>query len=91
VLTAAGQAVLAEAQALAKQAAAPATLRTYKADWAHFAAWCDAHGFVPVPADPKTVDAQCRSSFVVSVDPSAFQEGACRPGVSCPRPASDIG
>jgi integrase len=57
VLTAAGQAVLAEAQALAKQAAAPATLRAYKADWAHFAAWCDAHGFVPVPADPKTVGA----------------------------------
>jgi integrase len=57
VLTVAGQAVLAEAQALAKQAAAPATLRAYKADWAHFAAWCDAHGFVPVPADPKTVGA----------------------------------
>jgi hypothetical protein len=36
-------------------------------------------------------DIECRSSFVVSVDPSAFQEGACRPGVSCPRPASDIG
>ena len=35
--TPAGQAALAAAQALAKQAAAPATLRAYKADWTHFA------------------------------------------------------
>jgi hypothetical protein len=32
--TPAGQAALAAAQALAKQATAPATLRAYKADWA---------------------------------------------------------
>ena len=37
---AAGQAALATARALARNAAAPATLRAYKADWAHYAAWC---------------------------------------------------
>jgi integrase len=53
----AGQAALAEAQALARQAAAPATLRAYKADWAHYAAWCARTGFTPVPAAPATVGA----------------------------------
>src|SRR5690348_9530783 len=56
-LTPAGQAALAAAADLARQATAANTLRAYKADWAHFAAWCDANGFVPVPADPKTVGA----------------------------------
>jgi hypothetical protein len=60
-LTPAGQAALAAAQALAKQAAAPATLRAYKADWTHFSAWCAAHGFVPVPAAPATVGAYLAS------------------------------
>ena len=55
--TAAGQAALDAAQALAQHAASPATLRAYKADWAHFAAWCAEKGFVPVPAEPKTVGA----------------------------------
>jgi integrase len=55
--TPAGQAALAAAADLARQATAANTLRAYKADWAHFAAWCDAKGFVPVPADPKTVGA----------------------------------
>ena len=59
--TPAGQAALATAQALAKQAAAPATLRAYKADWTHFADWCTAHGFVPVPAAPTTVGAYLAS------------------------------
>src|ERR1700710_1801211 len=54
-LTSSGAAALAAAQALAKKAAAPATLRAYKADWTHFAQWCAAHGFVPVPAAPATV------------------------------------
>jgi hypothetical protein len=35
-LTPAGQAALAAAQAVARNAAAPATLRAYKADWTHF-------------------------------------------------------
>jgi integrase len=59
--TAAGQAALATAQALARQATAPATLRAYKADWTHFAEWCAAHGFTPVPAEPTTVGAYLAS------------------------------
>ena len=60
-LTPAGQAALAAAQALARKATAPATLRAYKADWTHFAAWCAAHGFTPVPAAPATVGAYLAS------------------------------
>jgi integrase len=52
---------LAAAQALARQAAAPATLRAYKADWTHYAAWCAAHGFAPVPAAPAIVGAYLAS------------------------------
>jgi hypothetical protein len=37
------------AQALARKATAPATLRAYKADWAHFPKWCAEHSFTPVP------------------------------------------
>ena len=35
-----GHAALAAAQALARKAAAPATLRAYKADWQRYAGWC---------------------------------------------------
>ncbi len=56
-----GQAALAAAQALARKAAAPATLRAYKADWTHYAAWCAAAGFTPVPAAPVTVGAYLAS------------------------------
>jgi integrase len=59
--TTAGQAALATAQALARKAAAPATLRAYKADWTHFAQWCAAGGFIPVPAAPRTVGAYLAS------------------------------
>ena len=52
---------LAAAQALARKAAAPATLRAYKADWTHYAAWCAMAGFVPVPAAPATVGAYLAS------------------------------
>ena len=41
-LTPAGQAALDTAQALAKRATAPATLRAHKADWTHFSQWCAA-------------------------------------------------
>jgi integrase len=61
VLASAGAAALAAAQALAKRATAPATLRAYKADWTHFADWCTAHGFIPVPAAPATVGAYLAS------------------------------
>jgi len=59
--TAAGAAALAAAQALASQVAAPATLRAYKADWTHYAAWCAAAGLAPVPAEPATVGAYLAS------------------------------
>jgi integrase len=59
--TASGQAALEAAQALAKQAAAPATLRAYRADWSHFAAWCAGHGFFPIPAAPAVIGAYLAS------------------------------
>jgi integrase len=59
--TPAGLAALAAAQALAKKANAANTLRAYKADWRHFADWCAAHGFVPVPAAPAVVGAYLAS------------------------------
>jgi integrase len=55
--TPAGQAALAAARRLARQASAPATLRAYRADWQHFADWCAARDFVPIPAAPATVGA----------------------------------
>ena len=60
-LSLAGAAALAAAQALAKRATAPGTLRAYKADWTHFADWCVAHGFTPVPAAPAVVGAYLAS------------------------------
>ena len=59
--TAAGQAALDAARALGRKAAAPATLRAYKADWTHYAAWCAGLGFAPVPAEPATVGAYLTS------------------------------
>ena len=61
VPSAAGAAALAAAQTLAREAAAPATLRAYRADWQHFARWCAAAGFVPVPAAPEVVGAYLAS------------------------------
>jgi site-specific recombinase XerD len=40
---------------LAQGARAAATRRAYRADWAHFEAWCAAHGLDPLPARPGTV------------------------------------
>lgn len=34
---------------------APATLRGYDAEWAHFAFWCSRHGRQPLPAARETV------------------------------------
>ena len=59
--TVAGEAALDAARVLGRKAAAPATLRAYKADWTHYAAWCQASGFVPVPAAPATVGAYLAS------------------------------
>jgi integrase len=53
------RAALAMAKSKAYQAAAdaPATLLAYAADLAHFKAWCEAHGFQPMPASSETVGA----------------------------------
>lgn len=55
-------AALAELEAMAEEAfcyarasKAPATLRAYRSDWAHFEAWCAARGLVALPASPETV------------------------------------
>jgi hypothetical protein len=61
VLSPSGEAALAAAQDLARRAAAPATLRAYKADWTHFSQWCAGHGIVPVPAAPAIVGAYLAS------------------------------
>jgi hypothetical protein len=66
----AGREALERAQVFARQAAAPATLRAYKADWQHFSRWCAAKGFMPVPAEPTTVGA-----YLASL-------AACRSGVT---------
>jgi integrase len=71
-LTQAGQAALAAAQGYAQKATAPATLRAYKADWTHFAAWCAAHGFAPVPAAPPVVGAYL-ASLAVSHAPTTIR------------------
>jgi hypothetical protein len=57
VPTPAGLAALDAAQRFARSASAQATLRAYKADWTHFAGWCDAHGFVAIPAAPAPTSA----------------------------------
>lgn len=49
-----------------------ATLRAYKADWADFSHWCDAHGFSPVPAPPETVGAYL-ASLVSTHAPSTIR------------------
>jgi len=48
---------MAKSKAYQVAADAPATLRAYAADLAHFKAWCEAHGFRPMPASPETVGA----------------------------------
>lgn len=53
----AAQAALAAAIDFAGQALSPATLRAYRADWAHFCAWCREAGWPALPAAPDTVAA----------------------------------
>ncbi|HUW79482.1 MAG TPA: tyrosine-type recombinase/integrase [Acidocella sp.] len=60
-LTPEGRAALAQAQDYARKSSAPATLRAYKADWTHYAAWCREKGFVPVPGEPAVVGAYLAS------------------------------
>lgn len=48
---------LAQSQAYQDAADAPSTLRAYTADLANYEAWCEKHGFAPMPATPKIVGA----------------------------------
>src|SRR5579863_4937398 len=48
---------LAKSQAYQDAADAPATLRAYAADLAHYKAWCDRHGVLAMPATPEVVGA----------------------------------
>ncbi len=56
-LTPAAALALAKSQTYQSAADAPATLRAYAADLAHFRAWCLTHGFAPMPAAPEIVGA----------------------------------
>jgi site-specific recombinase XerD len=48
---------LAKSKTYQSAADAPGTLRACKADFDNFSAWCQAHGFQPLPAEPETVGA----------------------------------
>jgi len=48
---------LAKSQAYQDAADAPATLRAYASDLANYKAWCEKHGFLPMPAAPEVVGA----------------------------------
>ena len=45
------------ASGYARQSLSPGTLAGYRSDWAHFTAWCQAHGWQALPATPETVAA----------------------------------
>ena len=55
--TPAQTAALETASGYARQSLAPGTLAGYRSDWAHFIAWCRAHGWQHLPAAPETVAA----------------------------------
>src|SRR5579875_1028204 len=42
---------------LRRQAASPATLRAYRADWERFERWCTAHRLAPLPSSPDVLAA----------------------------------
>jgi hypothetical protein len=48
---------IAKSQAYQDAADAPSTLRAYTADLANYEAWCERHGFEPMPATPEIVGA----------------------------------
>ena len=48
---------LAKSRAYQDAADAPATLRAYASDLANYKAWCEKHGFEPMPATPEIVGA----------------------------------
>ena len=88
VPTAAGLAALEAARALARKAAAPATLRAYRADWTHYAAWCADEGIHPGaggPGDGRRLPDQPGREPRADDDPPAPRGD--RQGASLQRPA----
>ncbi|MGI4748459.1 MAG: hypothetical protein ACRYFY_20815 [Janthinobacterium lividum] len=61
VLTSKGQAALNTAERYAGKAHTYATKRAYRSDWAHFDDWCQVHGFIAMPAEPRAVGAHLAS------------------------------
>lgn len=65
-------ALVQRAEDFVRAAKAPATLRAYRSDWAHFEAWCQIHQLSPLPADPATVAlyitdlAACRAAGTIT-------------------------
>jgi site-specific recombinase XerD len=65
-------ALVARAEEFVRAAKAPATLRAYRSDWAHFEAWCQRHQFSALPAEPATVAlyiadlASCRAAGTIT-------------------------
>ncbi len=47
--------LLEQAEATFRSSRAAATLRAYEHDWKMFRAWCDTHGFLPLPASSEAV------------------------------------
>ena len=60
------------AEDFVRAAKAPATLRAYRSDWAHFESWCQAHQLPALPAEPATVAlyitdlASCRTAGTIT-------------------------
>jgi site-specific recombinase XerD len=65
-------ALVKRAEDFVRAAKAPATLRAYRSDWAHFEAWCQSHQLSALPAEPATVAlyitdlAGCRASGTIT-------------------------
>ena len=64
---------LAKSQAYQDAADAPATLRAYAADLANYKAWCEKHGFEPMPAT-------LRGWIAGRASARALREGSCADG-----------
>jgi site-specific recombinase XerC len=65
-------ALVQRAEDFVRAAKAPATLRAYRSDWAHFEVWCQTHHLSALPAEPATVAlyiadlAACRAAGTIT-------------------------
>jgi len=72
LLPASLEAAAGQAREYVAAAKASNTRRAYRADWTHFAAWCERHGRPPLPASPETV-ALYLADAATSLKPSTLQ------------------